>query len=154
MPHTSIDREIHIDASPDVVFDVLTSPEHIREWWNGAETDLAPTAGSVAEIAWGRTSPEPHVERLTVVEADRPRRFAFRWVAEGASTADASNSLLATFELVPDGGGTTVRFSETGYDEKAWDTSDRGATFAAHTEGWDRFVPGLGDYVGRLVSAS
>ena len=42
MEHGSIEREIHVDASPEIVFEVITSPEHIREWWNGAETDVPP----------------------------------------------------------------------------------------------------------------
>jgi uncharacterized protein YndB with AHSA1/START domain len=154
MSSQRITHEIHVDASPEIVFDVITSPEHIREWWNGAETDLSPTPGQVAEIAWGRTGPDPHVEALTVVEADPPRLFSFRWVPDGGGAATPANSLLVTFELVPAGAGTTIRFAETGYADRTWESADRDTTFRRHSQGWDRFVPGLGDYLGRFVSTS
>ncbi len=55
MEYGSIGREIQIEASPEVVFEVLSSPAHIREWWN-VETDLAPTPGATGELAWGDES--------------------------------------------------------------------------------------------------
>ncbi|WP_026910432.1 SRPBCC domain-containing protein [Patulibacter minatonensis] len=154
MTRESITHEIHVDASPEIVFDVITSPEHILEWWNGAETGLSATPGQVTEIAWGRESPEPHVETLTVVDADPHRLFSFRWVADGGAPATAENSLLATFELVPTGSGTTIRFSETGYQGKDWSVEELEATYASHEEGWARFVPSVADYAGRLATAS
>jgi uncharacterized protein YndB with AHSA1/START domain len=154
MEYGSIEREIHVDAPPEIVFEVISSPEHIREWWNGAETDVSPTPGAVAEIAWGRDTAEPHIEPLTVVDAEPPRLFSFRWVYEPAVVATATNSLLVTFELVPSGAGTVVRLTETGFREKGWDVAVLEAAYADHVNGWDIFVPSLRDYVTRLVSAS
>ncbi|MER7720875.1 SRPBCC family protein [Streptomyces flaveolus] len=31
--HCSISREIRIEAPPEVVYDVVSRPEHLREWW-------------------------------------------------------------------------------------------------------------------------
>ena len=31
MEYGSIDREIYVDASPEVVFEVVSRPEHLRE---------------------------------------------------------------------------------------------------------------------------
>ena len=153
MENGTIEREIHIGATPEVVFDVITRPEHIREWWNGAETDVEPTPGAVAEIAWGRGTDDPHIEQLTVVEADPPRLFAFRWVAEGA-VPDPTNSLLVTFELVPSGTGTLLRMTESGFREKGWEAAVLEAAYADHVHGWDSFVPSIGGYVERLVATS
>jgi len=154
MEHGSIEREIHVDASPEIVFEVISSPEHIREWWNGAETDVTAVPGTVAEIAWGRSTDEPHIEQLTVVEADPPRLFAFRWVYEGAAAATPSNSLLVTFELVPAGSGTLVRLTETGFREKGWETAVLEAAYADHVNGWNIFVPSLGEYIARVQAAA
>lgn len=154
MTISPIERQVHVDASPEIVFDVISSPEHIREWWNGAETDISPVVGSVAEIAWGKGSAEPHVEQLTVVTADPPRTFAFRWVRGDAAEATADNSLVVTFELVPQGGGTLIHLTESGFDEKSWDDATREAAHADHVNGWDVFVPSLGAYVARLVSTT
>jgi uncharacterized protein YndB with AHSA1/START domain len=152
MEFGSIEREIHVDASPEIVFEVISTPQHIREWWNGAETDLSPTPGAVAEIAWGRDTAEPHIEALTVVDADPPRLFSFRWVYEGAAAATPTNSLLVTFELVPSGAGTVIRLTESGFREKEWEVAVLEAAYAEHVTGWDIFVPSLRDYVTRLVS--
>ena len=49
MEFGSIEREIHIDASPEVVFEVISQPEHVREWWPDEATFEAapgPTASS------------------------------------------------------------------------------------------------------------
>jgi uncharacterized protein YndB with AHSA1/START domain len=152
MEFGSIEREIHVEASPEIVFEVISSPDHIRQWWNGAETDLSPAPGAVAEIAWGRDTAQPHIESLTVVDAEPFRLFSFRWVYEGEAVATPTNSLLVTFELVPSGAGTLVRVTETGFREKGWEVAVLEAAYADHVRGWDIFVPSLGDYVTRLVS--
>ena len=33
MEYGSIEREIHVEASPDIVFEVVSSPVHLQEWW-------------------------------------------------------------------------------------------------------------------------
>ena len=33
MEYGKIEREIEIHASPATVFEVITSPEHLKEWW-------------------------------------------------------------------------------------------------------------------------
>lgn len=152
MEQGSIEREVYIEAAPEVVFDVITDPEHIRHWWNGAQTDLTATPGAVAEIGWGKDTAEPHVQRITVVEAQPPRRFSFRWVSDGADAATASNSLLVTFELTPSGTGTVLRLHETGFREKGWEIAVMEAAYADHSRGWDVFVPSLADYATRLAS--
>ena len=153
MEFGSIERDIHIDASPEVVFEVVSSPEHMREWWNGVETDVTATPGAAAELAWGRDTAEPYIQPLTVVEVDPPRLFSFRWVYDG-ETPTPTNSLLVTFELVPVDGGTLLRLKETGFREKGWETAVLEAAYADHANGWDIFMPSIGRYVAQLVSTS
>jgi hypothetical protein len=59
----------------DVQPNVAESGEPMKCGRNGAETDLLPTPGTVADIAWGRDTAEPHIQRLTVVDAEPPRLF-------------------------------------------------------------------------------
>lgn len=150
----TIEREVHVEASQEIVFEVITSPDHMREWWNGIETDLSPAPDTTAEIAWGKDTAEPHVDQITVVDADPPRLFSFRWVYEGAAEATPLNSLLVTFELLPSGDGTLIRMTESGFREKGWEIAEMEAAYADHSNGWDIFVPALGAYVTQLVSAS
>jgi uncharacterized protein YndB with AHSA1/START domain len=138
----SIERELRIDATPEVVYEVVSSAEHLREWWpDDAELDAVP--GDTGRITFGEPgSPDAKVEQLTVVEADPPRRFAFRWVYDGDSAAP-DNSLLVTIDLVPSGDGTLLRFKETGFRERGWEAAVLEQAYRDHVQGWDHFLPRL-----------
>ena len=153
MEFGSIEREIHIESAPEVVFNVISSPAHMREWWNGVEADVEPNAGYVGEVAWGKGSADPHVEALTVVESQPPRLFSFRWVYPDRDVTGPS-SLLVTFELAPSGTGTTLRVSETGFREMGWEVAVLEACYNDHVNGWDTFLPNLGEYAAKLAPSS
>src|SRR3954453_20095669 len=75
------------------------------------------------------------------MEADPPRRFSFRWVYDEEEAATSANSLLVTFELVPSGAGTLLRFTETGFEEKGWEAAVLEEHYRQHVTGWDYFLP-------------
>jgi len=153
MEYASIEREIHIDAPPSVVFDVVSSPEHVRGWWN-ADTDFEATPGSTGELVWADgDDPRAHVEQLTVVVADRPKLFSFRWTQPAGEAAREGNSNLVTFELVPSGGGTLLRFTETGFRERGWEAAVLEQRYLDHSTGWDRFVPRIQAYAQDLAAS-
>jgi uncharacterized protein YndB with AHSA1/START domain len=152
MEYGSIERELHIDAAPEVVYEVVSTPEHLREWWPD-EADLEPAVGATGVLTFGgRGAPDAKVVPLTVVEADPPRRFSFRWAYDDA--ASSANALLVTFDLAPSGAGTLLRFSETGFREQGWEVAVLEEVYADHSTGWDHFLPRLVAYVDRMVSTS
>lgn len=152
MEFGSIEREIRIEASPEVVYEVVSTPEHLQEWWPD-EAELEPVSGGTGRIRFGDPgSPDASAETLTVVEADPPRRFAFRWIYDEGRSATSPQSLLVTFDLVPSGDGTVLRFSETGFREKGWEAAVLEEQYRDHASGWDHFLPRLVAYVDRLVS--
>ncbi len=153
MEQGTIEREITIAASPEVVFDVISSPEHIRGWWNGAETGIEASAGSVGTIAWPGEPSHEHTEQIAVVEAQPYSRFAFRWVYDAGTVAAAGNSLLVVFELRPEGSGTVLRMTETGFRERGWSDAVAQGCYDDHMNGWDLFVPSIRDYAEALVAA-
>jgi uncharacterized protein YndB with AHSA1/START domain len=150
----TIERELHIEASPEVVFEVISSPEHIREWW-GAETDIEPRAGSAGELTW-RDEASAAVKQvpITVTDVEPPRRFAFRWTQGPDEQPTASNSLLVTFELSPSDSGTVLRFTETGFRERGWDLALLEEAYHEHARGWDRFLPRIGERATQNFPAS
>jgi len=150
MEYASIERELRIDATPEVVYEVISSPEHLREWWPD-DAELDPVVGATGTITFGDpATPDAKVEVLTVLEADSPRRFAFRWVYdEGAA---AGSSLLVTFDLLPSGDGTLLRFKETGFRERGWEAAVLEEAYLDHVRGWDVFLPRLVSYANRLVA--
>jgi uncharacterized protein YndB with AHSA1/START domain len=155
MEFASIEREIHVQAAPEVVFAVVSQPEHLKEWWPDDATLSSATPGATGELIWGdEDNPRAHVEAMTVVEADPPRRFVFRWTHEAGEEAAAGNSLLVTFELTPSASGTLLRMTETGFREMGWEAAVLEAAYNEHIEGWDYFIPRLETYADSLVASS
>lgn len=153
MEYGSIEREIRIDATPEVVYEVVSRPEHLREWWPD-EAEFEPVPGATGVVSFGdRATPDAQVVPLTVIEADPPRRFSFRWVYDKDAPAAPADSLLVTFELIPSGAGTLLRFTETGFREKGWEAAVLEEQYRQHVTGWDHFLPRLVAYVARRVSA-
>ena len=150
MEYGRIEREIHVEASPEVVFEVVSSPEHISEWWTD-DAAVEATPGAVGELVWGDRA---KVAPITVVNADRPRLFSFRWTYPEDKVDDSAPTLLVTFELIPSETGTTIRLTETGFREMGWDDAKLAEQYREHSTGWDKFIPLLGEYIVRLVSAS
>jgi len=152
MEYGSIEREIHVEATPELVYEVISTAEHLRQWWPD-EAELQPVPGATGVISFGDTStPSAHVAQITVAEADPPRRFSFRWVYDEGEAATPANSLLVTFELVPSGAGTLLRMTEAGFRAKGWEAAVLEEQYREHVSGWDYFLPRLVEYVARLVS--
>jgi uncharacterized protein YndB with AHSA1/START domain len=154
MEYGTIEREIHIAASPEVVFEVISRPEHIREWWS-AETGIEPVSGSTSELAWrdeasGRVDTVP----ITVIDVEPHHRFSFRWTQGPGETPTTSNSLLVTFELTPTANGTVLRLTESGFRERGWEIAQLEEAFRDHVSGWDFYLPRIAEVAERRVSAS
>lgn len=153
MEYGMIEREIDIDASPATVFDVITSPEHLKEWWPD-EAVIDPTPGAIGELVFGdRASGEAQIPKLTVIEAEPPRLFSFRWIHPEDEPAREGNSLLVTFELTASGAGTRLRMTETGFREMGWEVAVLEQEYREHVDGWGHFLPRLVDYAATVEVA-
>jgi uncharacterized protein YndB with AHSA1/START domain len=151
MEYGTIEREVQIDASPATVFEVITSPKHLREWWPDDAVLEQPTPGTTGELVFGeRSSGEAQVPQLTVVEAVPPRLFSFRWTHPKGEAPREGNSLLVTFELTPSGGGTLLRMTESGFREMGWEVAVLEEQYQDHVSGWDHFLPRLVDYAAKV----
>ena len=99
MAHYTI--SLYVEATPEQVFDLWTNLPRMGEWVGGVTgvTDISgpvDRVGTTYVVHFG-----PVKSPTTVLDAERPRRFATRfgsWVLRGTSSA--------TFE--PDGDGTRV----------------------------------------------
>lgn len=149
----SIEREVYVDASPQIVFDVVSRPEHLKEWWpDDATYDVE--AGATGEIVFGHPGAGGGAVAITVVEVLPPRSFSFRWTHPADQPAAEENSLLVTFELTPSGSGTLVRMIETGFREMGWETAVLEEQYRDHVTGWDFFLPRLAAYAATLEGRS
>ena len=148
MEFGSIEREIYVEASPDVVFDVVSSPDHLKEWWPD-DARYEPTPGSVGEIVFGNGDGRTVVP-FTVVDARPPRSFSFRWTHPAHEVAAEGNSLLVTFDLTPSGHGTLLKMTEAGFREMGWEVAVLEQQYREHVTGWDFYLPRLVPYVRTL----
>jgi uncharacterized protein YndB with AHSA1/START domain len=150
----SIEREVRIEASPDTVFEVITSPEHLKEWWPD-DAVLDPRPGGTGELVFGdRSSGRANIPQVTVVDAVPPRLFSFRWTHSEGEEAREGNSLFVTFELTPSGDGTLLRMTESGFREMGWEVAVLEEQYREHVRGWDLFLPRLVAYAPTVEARS
>lgn len=142
MEFASIEREIHIEASPAVVYEVVSSPEHVREWWTD-DARYEPVAGASGDITFGDPDDGGSVVSITIVDARPPELFSFRWTHPAGEQATPENSFLVTFTLTPTGAGTTLHMVETGFRTQGWEAAKVAAEHADHGQAWDHFLPQL-----------
>jgi uncharacterized protein YndB with AHSA1/START domain len=101
-------RELEIRAPRARVWEALTEPDQLTQWFptRRAEIDLRP--GGEAILEWDEAKAEAVVD---VVEP--PGRFVFRWRPEGLGRPFTTVSF--TLEELGDGASTRVRLVESGF---------------------------------------
>jgi uncharacterized protein YndB with AHSA1/START domain len=149
----TIEREIFVEATPEVVFEVVSSADHLQRWWpDEAHFERVPDAPG--EIVFGQRGAGGAVVGFTVVETQPPRLFSFRWTHPVGEAAVAGNSLLVTFDLTPSAGGTLLKMTETGFREMGWEVAVLEEQFREHNTGWDFYLPRLAPYVATIGAAT
>jgi uncharacterized protein YndB with AHSA1/START domain len=100
-----IRKEIVLPADPDEVWDALTEPDRLEDWFaNDVELDLRPGGG--ASFRWDNGEER----NATVTEVEPGRRLAFDWEDEGT----------VEFTLDDDPDGTRLVVIES---SPAWSTA-------------------------------
>lgn len=143
-----IDREISIAAPVDRVWAVITEPEHVGAWFGqGAPTSVDLRPGGIMVLDHGQ-----YGRFLTRIEkVDPPHYLAYRWAsAYPDEEATDTNSTLVEFTLTPDGEGTRLTLSESGFAALTI-PPEREATagHASHSGGWTEVLGNLRRYAER-----
>jgi uncharacterized protein YndB with AHSA1/START domain len=95
-------REVVLPARRDQVWDAITRPERLAEWFGG-EVEIDPSLrGRVSHRA-----PDGTVRTGFVLSADRPFRLSFWWVATGDAQDDGTQVEFVLLEH-PEGTALTV----------------------------------------------
>jgi uncharacterized protein YndB with AHSA1/START domain len=147
----SVEREILIEASPEVVWAVITEPEQISRWFSD-EAEVEGRVGADGTLTWkpGGRGGEREFDMIVpirVVEAEPFRRFSFRWNHPEGTRPDANNSALVEFSLIEEADGTRLRVVESGIAAVTHDEQDRTRYFEDHEQGWERHLGEMFDYV-------
>jgi uncharacterized protein YndB with AHSA1/START domain len=151
MAADSVEREILIEASSEVVWGVITEPEQISRWFSD-DAEIERRAGADGTLTWkpggrGGDRDSNLVVPIRVVDAEPFRRFSFRWNHPQGMDADQSNSALVEFSLSEEDGGTRLRVLESGIAAVTHDAESRAQYLKDHEHGWGKHFDELRDYV-------
>jgi uncharacterized protein YndB with AHSA1/START domain len=136
MNNDTIEREIEIEAPVEVVWRTITEPELIRTWFSDI-ADVEAQPGAVGSLTFRADTDAPYVVGITVVDADRPHRFSYRWVYPPGERATETNSTLVTFTLVAEGEERTrLRVVEAGVDRMDMTDDEKQKFLEEHRHGW------------------
>ena len=135
------------DAPIELVFDVLTEPEHVRHWFapfedtmTVCEIDLR--VGGTYHMVFVTGDGTECSFRGTYLEVDRPTRIVDTWLFEGWPDAEA----VETVDLSETGGTTTVKMNLAFRDQVG---SDHMTRTDGQEDSWDK----MEDYLRSLVEA-
>jgi uncharacterized protein YndB with AHSA1/START domain len=144
-----IEREIVIDAPLDVVWAVVTEPEHVAGWFSDvAEIDLRP--GGEARFTW-----HDHGDTLAVVEkVEPPHLFALRWIRSIHEGVSEQNNTLVEFTLSAVGDGTRLRVVESGFRDLDWPEQEKENYAEGNRKGWEIELGELREYVSSRLGES
>lgn len=132
-----IEREISIQAPIATVWEVITKPEYISQWFcSQAEIDLQ--RGGKGKLSW-----EAFEAPLEIVEVDKPHLFSFLWVAPDEETKPTHQQTLVEFRLTEAGAETKVCLTESGFEKLEITTEQKANLIANHTPGWGEFLSSL-----------
>jgi uncharacterized protein YndB with AHSA1/START domain len=127
-----VEREIRIEAEPEVVFPFFTDPERMVRWI-GVGATLDPRPGGVFSL----NTLADYFFAGEYLEVEPPRRIVFTW-GYGNFPEEPNpmppGSTTVEVELVPDGEATIVRLSHRVPAELD----------AFHAMGWEHYLDRLG----------
>lgn len=128
MEPLSIVRTVHIRASRASVWEAISQPELISEWF-GDETDLTLSPGASGSMTWN----DYGTFRLVVEEVDEPNALAIRWAREVDVDPGETNSTVFRFTLADREHGVDLTVTETGWEKLEGDVAK---AIQGNTDGW------------------
>lgn len=108
-----VEVKVVVNASPERVWEAIATAAGLDGWFTRG-TRLDATPGGRLSLRWEAWGPDAFTGTYdgTVLAADPPRRFVFRWPVD-ARTYDTTVEI----DLEPRGRGTLLRLVEHGFEE-------------------------------------
>ncbi len=125
---------IKIRATPERVYQALTTAEGIRNWWT-RDADLDSRVGGAGQFRFYQGKGVTHV---IVEDLKPPTRVS--WKTLSANAPGDWPGTTINFDLRPDGNGTILHFAHRGFAQ-----ADEG--YALVTTGWAYYLVSLQQYL-------
>lgn len=123
-----VTRTVLIRAHRSAVWEALTTPELIAEWFGDTATLDRLAVGGKGIFGWVDFGDVP----IEIVEVEEPVAFAFRW---GNDRGDETTLVRFTLDEVPE--GTLLTVVETGFDALPGGDERRRTRANENRQGWD-----------------
>jgi uncharacterized protein YndB with AHSA1/START domain len=142
-----LEREILIEAPVEVVWSVVTEPEHISGWFGDtAEIELRP--GGALRLGW---SDQGHTVQGTIETVEPPHFLAYTWRnANPGNELPAGESTLVEFRLSAEGDSTRLKVVESGFPRLSLAPDASQDLADGHRRGWVQELDELREYAEAL----
>jgi uncharacterized protein YndB with AHSA1/START domain len=127
-------NQIHLSASPERVFEILTTAAEFASWW-------APATGSATEGGELRITFDSIDEPLLVRVKQATWPSTVIWDVEACAFLPDWVGTTPTFMLSESDGGCHLRFRHEGLNPRL-------ECYDMCRAGWDQYLPSLRDYIG------
>jgi uncharacterized protein YndB with AHSA1/START domain len=108
----STSHRIQIATPPERVWEALTTPEQIRQWFFGVDTESDWRVGG-SLVHRGEHQGRPYEDKGAILELVAPRRFVHTHWSPMSGLPDTPDSYQrVTWTLEPADGGTTLTVAE------------------------------------------
>ncbi|WP_213815172.1 SRPBCC domain-containing protein [Glaciihabitans sp. dw_435] len=130
MDDPEITHTVHIQAPRSHVWDALTQPELVAQWF-GDDAQFALTPGAVGSLTFEGYG----TFRIVIEEIDAPAVFGFRWARTADTDPTDGHATRVRFTLDDEDGGTRVTVVEDGWASLD-DSYDVTAAMKDNLDGW------------------
>jgi uncharacterized protein YndB with AHSA1/START domain len=130
----AIVREIHVEATPETVFEFFTDSVKLTRWLAVEATVDPRPGGSIQQIH--AADPAPYIMQGEFIEVTPPQRVVFTWGFTNEDVGVPPGSSVVEVTLTADGTGTHVRLVHRDLPDSA-----RGD----HEGGWTAMLARLAD---------
>lgn len=126
-----VERSIHIEAPPRVVFDFFVDPERLTRW-KGIAAEVDARSGGKFRI--DISGSDRVIGEYLVFNPGHRLEFTWQWEGGNPILPKGESTVQVEFKSTPS--GTLLRLTHTGLPEWAVD---------AQSQGWDHYLPRLQD---------
>ena len=111
MEKLTLERSVLIAASPQIVWDAITAPKHLEQWYAPGCPWEIPALQAGATVKFHNT--ETDIQLATIKDLEPLKRFTLCWQLD---PMHPGLTLTNTFLIEPENGSTRVTVSQAGYE--------------------------------------
>lgn len=129
----SVSRTVHVLSPREAVWDAITVPERISQWFGDDATLPALAIGTAGTLHWNEEGDFAFVV-TAIVDG---YLFEFRWAKDPDTPVRDDTATTVRFTLADSPAGTVITVVESGFGALAGDDASRLEHLRGNREGWE-----------------